>query len=97
VSNPQPCSRRQWEYLYREQRAQGYDLAAPFAAERASSAPVALREPYTLDAWLALSEDERLAHTKQWVICEVLDGMPDRPAPMPDPGPLYRIPRSIYC
>jgi hypothetical protein len=96
VSNPQPRSRRQWDYLYRERRAQAYDLAEPFTADQASSAPDALREPYTLDAWLALSEDERIAHTKQWVICEVLDGMPDRPEPLPDPGPHNRIARWIY-
>lgn len=96
MSNLRPRSRRQWEYLFRERRTEGCALAEPFTAERASSAPAVLRKPYTLDAWLALSEDERIAHTKQWVIGEVLDGMPERPEPMPDPGPHNRIPRWIY-
>lgn len=96
MTDVRPRSRRQWEYLFRERRNEGYDLARPFTDERASSAPAELRDPFTADAWLALSEDERIAHTKRWIIGEVLDAMPPRPAPMPDPGPSHRIPRWVY-
>lgn len=96
MSNPQPRSRRQWEYLFRERRNEGYDLAYPFVTDQASRAPAVLRDPYTADAWVALSEDERMIHMKRWIKGEVLDGMPDRPAPMPDPHPSQWIPRWVY-
>lgn len=50
VSNLQPRSRRRWEYLFRERRNDGYDLAYPFCTDQTSSAPAVLRDPYTADA-----------------------------------------------